>query len=112
MTIDIVFIFLYIKDMKRKTQQISKINDFLNIIADINRMQILKYLSNGEKCVCEIWKYLDLPQNLVSHHLKVIKDLNLISSKKDGLNVIYQLNKDVLEKNIKLLTKYLTTKGE
>jgi ArsR family transcriptional regulator len=65
---------------------------FLKIISEENRLRILCMLKNGEKCVCDIWQYLDIPQNLTSHHLKVLKDANLIQSRKDGVKVFYGLD--------------------
>jgi len=79
-------------------------------ISEPNRLKILCILKNGEKCVCDIWQCLKLPQNLVSHHLKVLKDLNLISSKKVGLKVFYQLNQKVVKKYLKKLNKFLKNK--
>ena len=79
----------------------------LRAIADENRLQILLMLQSGEKCVCEIWKHLGLSQNLISHHLKVLKDLNLISSRKEGLWVFYKINKIELSKLNSLLNKFL-----
>lgn len=90
-------------------KSLSKIKNFLEIISDENRLLILKYLTGGEKCVCEIWESIGLPQNLASYHLKMLKDYKLISSRKQGLKVIYKLDKDVLEKNLKLLNKFLTS---
>lgn len=81
--------------------------EFLKIISEENRLKILCILWNGEKCVCEIWQFLSLPQNLISHHLKVLKDFGLISSRKESLKVFYKLNKEILAKHIKLLNKFL-----
>jgi len=78
----------------------------LKKISEPNRLKILCILKDGEKCVCDIWQCLKLPQNLVSHHLKVLKDLNLISSKKVGLKVSYQLNQKVIKKYLKELNKF------
>jgi ArsR family transcriptional regulator len=64
-------------------------------------------LKEGKKCVCDIWQCLKLPQNLASHHLKVLKDLNLISSKKVGLKVFYKLNQKVVKKYLKNLNRFL-----
>jgi len=84
--------------------------EFLKIISEENRLKILRFLEKGEKCVCEIWQYLKLPQNLVSHHLKVLKDFNLISSRKEGVKIFYRINKKVVKKYLKLLNKYLDLK--
>lgn len=70
--------------------------EFLKIIAEENRLKILCILLHGERCVCEIWQYLKLPQNLTSHHLKILKNFGLITSRKDGLNVFYAINKERL----------------
>lgn len=47
---------------------------FLKTVSEENRLKILCFLKSGEKCVCEIEEFLHLPQNLVSHHLKKLKD--------------------------------------
>jgi ArsR family transcriptional regulator len=79
----------------------------LKKISEPNRLKILCLLKDGEKCVCDIWQCLKLPQNLVSHHLRVLRDLNLISSKKVGLKVFYKLNQKVVKKYLKELEKTL-----
>jgi len=80
---------------------------FLKVMADDNRLKILCILRQGELCVCEIWQHLCLPQNLTSHHLKILKDFNLIESRKEGLKVFYSINKRVISNHSKLLTKFL-----
>jgi len=88
---------------------------FLKAIADKHRLRILCLLADKEsvkeetadeqteKCVCEIVKFLKLPQNLVSHHLKVLKDTGLIHSRKEGLQVFYRLNQKNVSNNIKFI---------
>jgi len=97
---------------KKSIAELLKLVNFLKIIAEENRLKILCILRNGEKCVCDIWQYLELPQNLTSHHLKVLKDFNLLESRKEGLKVFYSINKKVVKKYIKLLNKFLNPKGE
>lgn len=79
---------------------------FTRTIGDPTRLLILNRLKK-ECCVGELWKKLDLPQNLVSHHLKVLRDANLIISEKRGLKVVYRLNKNSLVKNLNKLNAYL-----
>jgi len=96
----------YCKDKKSITE-LKKVIDFLKIIVEENRLKILCILVKGEKCVCDIWQYLNLSQNLTSHHLKVLRDLNLINSRKEGLKVFYSINKKVVNNYSKLLNKFL-----
>lgn len=91
---------------------LAKVVEFLKIVAEENRLKILCALSDDEKCVCEIWQDLELPQNLVSHHLKVLKDFNLISSRKEGLNVFYRVNKKVIKEYLSLLKDVLNPRKE
>lgn len=97
---------------KKSLAEISQVADFLKIISEENRLKILCLLKAHEMCVCDIWQYLDLAQNLTSHHLKVLKDFELVSSRQEGLKVIYSLNKNVIKKYSKLLNNYLNSYGK
>jgi ArsR family transcriptional regulator len=92
------------KNLVLETENLARV---LKKISEPNRLKILCILKGGEKCVCDIWQCLELPQNLVSHHLKVLKDFGLISSSRDGLKIFYKLNQNVVKKYIKLLNKFL-----
>jgi len=87
--------------------EISQVVEFLKVIDEENRLKILWLLRKGEKCVCEIWPCLELAQNLTSHHLKILRDFGLVTTRQEGLNVIYSINKKVIKENSKLLNKYL-----
>ena len=91
----------------KSTEETKQVVKFLKIISEKNRLKILCFLEKDEKCVCEIWQYLKLPQNLVSHHLKTLKDFDLILSRKEGVKIFYKINKKVVKKYLKLLNKYL-----
>jgi len=91
----------------KSEKSIKQTAEFLKIISEKNRLKILCILQDNEKCVCEIWKLLNLPQNLVSHHLKVLKDFGLIASKKESLKVFYKINKKILTKHNKSLNNFL-----
>jgi len=94
-------------DDKKSVANLSKTIEFLKVISEESRLKILCLLKTGKRCVCEIWQYLDLPQNLVSHHLKVLTDLDLLLKKKEGLNIYYSLNKTTINKYSKLLNNHL-----
>ena len=74
------------------------------------RLNIILLLASGDKCVCEIFRSLKLPQNLVSHHLGILRQSNLIINRKDGKWVHYSLNRKRLAMVQKLLTKIIVTK--
>lgn len=95
---------------KKSKKDLKKVIDFLKIIAEENRLKILCILQEKELCVCDIWNHLDLPQNLVSHHLKVLKNFRLVSSRKEGVKVIYFLQDKNLLKYQYHLSIYLKNK--
>jgi ArsR family transcriptional regulator len=94
---------------KKLVANLSQTAEFLKIISEENRLKISCLLKRGEKCVCDIWQCLSLPQNLVSHHLKVLKDFGIVSSRQEGLKVIYSINKKVVKKYSKLLNNSLNS---
>ncbi len=95
---------------KKSKNNLRQTAEFLKIIAETNRLKILCLLKKREMCVCEIWQYLNLPQNLVSHHLKILKKIKLMNSKKIGTKIIYSINKRILDKSNSLLSHYLINK--
>jgi ArsR family transcriptional regulator, lead/cadmium/zinc/bismuth-responsive transcriptional repressor len=93
--------------MPAKYKGLDKSVEYLKILAEENRLKILCILGENETCVCEIWRMLGIPQNLASHHLKVLKDNKLIKSRKDGLKVFYSLNRLNIAQNNNSLNKLL-----
>ena len=59
--------------------------------ADPIRLEIISYLRDGEKCVCEIVPHLSLIQPLVSRHLKILKDAGIVRCRKDGTKRMYSI---------------------
>lgn len=74
-----------------KSKKVGELSSLLKIVADNSRLQLLCILQTGEHCVCELIKETKFSQSLISHHLKDLKDANLVSSKKVGKWVHYSL---------------------
>ena len=94
----------------RSKVDLEKVTEFVKIINETNRLKILCFLREGEQCVCDIWKTLGIPQNLASHHLKVLKDFGLIDSrqnKEEGRKIIYSSNKEAIKKYAESLNNFL-----
>lgn len=69
----------------------------LKALADESRLSIVKMISSGEMCNCEMIDRLDLSQPTISHHLKILQDANLIVGRKEGKWVHYSLNKEEIK---------------
>lgn len=72
----------------------SKAAERLKALAESTRLKILKMLSQEEMCVCEIIDKLHLSQPAVSHHLKILRQADIITDRKAGKWVFYSLNRD------------------
>ncbi len=66
-------------------------SSIFHALSDPIRLEILSYLRDGEKCVCEIVPHLNLIQPLVSRHLKILKDVGIVRFRKDGTKRMYSV---------------------
>jgi DNA-binding transcriptional ArsR family regulator len=64
---------------------------FFHALSDPIRLEIVEYLRDGEKCVCQIVPHLNLIQPLISRHLKILKDAGIVKFRKDGTKRIYAI---------------------
>jgi ArsR family transcriptional regulator len=55
----------------------------LRLLADPTRLRILECLMGGLQCNCTIRESLGLPMNLISHHLKLLKEAGLVRAERD-----------------------------
>ena len=61
-------------------------------LADPTRLQLAAALGEvDELCVCDLAWIAERSQNLVSHHLKIMRRAELASSRRDGKMVMYSL---------------------
>jgi len=66
-------------------------------LGDATRLRILAALVDGTHCVCEIQDVVDVPGNLLSHHLKVLREAGLIDGERRGRWIDYSLNSSAIE---------------
>jgi len=92
---------------KKLTAEYANLAKFLRIIGDDNRLRILCFLKNEEKCVCEIFPSLDMAQNLVSSHLKIMLDFGLLKARQEWKRNYYSVNRPIFKKYNSLLTNFL-----
>ena len=59
--------------------------------SDRTRLRILHLLLEGELCVCDIVRVLDLPQPNISRHLAYLRKAGLVLARKEGLWMHYRL---------------------
>lgn len=78
--------------MKVRNYEIFRVHaEFCKTIANPKRLIIIRTLGSGEKTVGEFSEMLDLPIANVSQHLKVLRDRDIVTTRKDGQKVYYSL---------------------
>ncbi len=58
----------------------------LKVLADPNRLRILNLLMAGVQCNCEIGDALGMSKNLISHHLRILRNAGLVQAERDALD--------------------------
>ncbi len=92
---------------KKLTLEYKNLAQFLRIIGDDNRLRILCLLKDRQRCVCEIYPNLNLSQNLVSSHLKIMLNFGLLTIRPEWKRNYYSINPTIFKKYNSLLTNFL-----
>lgn len=84
--------------LERESNHISKnrvkeISNFCKVFSNPLRVSIVLLLNRGDLCVCEIVSILKERQNLVSHHLSIMKKYRAISSYNQSKYKYYKIEK-------------------
>ena len=72
-------------------------------LADESRVKILEMLVGGEKFAGKLLEDLDVTQPTLSHHMKILCDSGLVSSRKDGRWMYYSLSSTGVDKAFEVL---------
>jgi len=79
-------------------------NSLFKALADPTRRQILRMLNRRpEMSAGEIAEAFDISAPSMSHHFNVLKEADLVSTRRQGQQILYSLNTTVLEDLIGLL---------
>jgi ArsR family transcriptional regulator, arsenate/arsenite/antimonite-responsive transcriptional repressor len=79
---------------------VQKLAQWLKVLAEPRRLLILNLLMQGIQCNCEIGDHLQMPPNLISHHMKVLRKAGLVEIERDALDsrwIYYSVNTQALE---------------
>lgn len=72
-------------------------NDAFKALADPTRREILRLLRHGEQTAGELAERFDMSKPSMSHHFSVLKAADLITSRRQGQQIVYALNTTVMQ---------------
>src|SRR5213595_1156446 len=70
---------------------------WFHALSDETRLEIVRLLSHGERCVCELQDALGAAQSRLSFHLKTLKDAGLVTDRRAGRWIYYTVNRAALD---------------
>jgi ArsR family transcriptional regulator len=79
------------KKIELTEDKIEALAEFYKVFGDATRIKILLVLYEQELCVCDIAVALNMTQSAISHQLKVLKQIRLVKSRRDGKQIYYSL---------------------
>lgn len=66
-------------------------------LSDPNRLLIIDFLLESERCACKILDQLQISQSTLSYHMKILCDSGIVNGRKEGKWMHYSLNMVKLE---------------
>ena len=79
---------------------------------DVNRLQILEMLRDGEKCACKLLDELEIGQSTLSHHMRILCDSGIVVSRREGKWTHYSISTEGRERAETLLKVLATPNAE
>jgi ArsR family transcriptional regulator, arsenate/arsenite/antimonite-responsive transcriptional repressor len=71
----------------------------LKALANPKRLQMIHLLMEGVHCNCELGDALEMPPNLISHHMSILRDIGLVDVERDAVDarwVYFSINETAL----------------
>lgn len=87
-------VLLKVKYDLQEEKELPKLGNIFKAMGDQNRLKIIYVLSKSSLCVCDIATLVDITQSAISHHLKILRDLNLVKFERQGKLLVYSLDDD------------------
>ena len=95
--------------MKSRAESLAK---RFKVLGDANRLGIVMAISREARSVTEIIDATGLSQTLVSFHLRVLREAEIVKTERDGPFIYYSLAEPALLDILTELSKTITTNKE
>lgn len=102
----------YLQGQILRTEKAQKMAEFFSLLGDANRLRILSMLAVQELCVCDLAAALEMSESAVSHQMRVLRSMRLVSYRKRGRNVFYRLQDHHVLELYQAVAEHLDEKEE
>lgn len=79
---------------------IERLSNLLKVLANPKRLKIMNLLMEGVQCNCELGDSLELPPNLISHHMGILREAGLVDIERDPVDarwIYFSVNREALQ---------------
>jgi ArsR family transcriptional regulator, arsenate/arsenite/antimonite-responsive transcriptional repressor len=88
------------------------VNEAFKALADPTRREILRLLRGGEMTAGELAGHFDMTKPSMSHHFSVLKQAGLISSRREGQQIVYVLETTATEDLMAVIMDLFSRNGK
>jgi DNA-binding transcriptional ArsR family regulator len=72
-------------------QKAQRMAEVFGAMSDPTRLRLLSALASRELCVCDLAAAAKMSESAVSHQLRMLRNLRLVSYRREGRNVYYSM---------------------
>lgn len=80
-----------VKELLPAEEELLELAGFFKVFGDATRIKILCILLQSEMCVCDLAQTLNMTQSAISHQLRILKQMKLVTNRREGKTVFYSL---------------------
>lgn len=80
-----------VEELREMIVETAGLSELFRALADETRTRILYLLSKQELCVCDLAYLLEMSLPAISHHLRLLKIMRLVRTRRSGKQVFYSL---------------------
>lgn len=85
------------QDLRSEVHKLTGVAELFKVLSDDTRSKLIYALGQRELCVREMAELMDLSLPAVSHHLRILRELDLVSARRAGKEVFYSLrNREIV----------------
>jgi len=98
------------EETKTTSEKIHYLARQMKILAEPNRLLIINLLMKGTQCNCMLGDALQIAPNLISHHLGILREADLVSIERDPFDarwVYYSINREAFSQLHNALEEFL-----
>jgi AraC-like DNA-binding protein len=81
----------FLREELSKNEDFKTVSGVFGLLADFSRLKIYWLLCHSKECVSSIAEMMNMSAPAVAHHLKILKDTELIENYRDGKEVYYAM---------------------